>query len=84
MTIFSNFQYGSFWSTADLLTVKPDGIALAFNRSVATRAVAHDISKAFDRVKSYGIQGQIFGLISSFFSNKQLQVVLDVFTRISY
>ena len=45
-----------------------------------------DISKAFDRVwqagllhklKSYGISGQIFGLISSFLSNRQLRVVLD-------
>ena len=44
------------------------------------------ISKAFDRVwlagrlqklKSYGISGQIFGIISSFLSNRQLQVVLD-------
>ena len=42
--------------------------------------------KAVDRVwcagllhklKSYGISGQIFGLISSFLSNRQLQVVLD-------
>ena len=61
-------------------------IARAFNRSGATRAVALDISKAFDRVlhagllhklKSYGISGQIFGIISSFLSNRQLQVVLD-------
>ena len=46
--------------------------------------MALDISKAFDRVwhagllhklKSYGISGQIFGLISSFFSNKRLRVV---------
>ena len=45
-----------------------------------------DISKAFDRVwhvgllhklKSYGISGQIFGLISSFLSNRQLRIVLD-------
>ena len=44
------------------------------------------MSKAFDRVwhagllqklKSYGILGQIFGLISSFLSNRQLRVVLD-------
>ena len=44
------------------------------------------ISKAFDRVwhvgllhklNFYGISGQIFGLISSFLSNKWLQVVLD-------
>ena len=63
-----------------------DRIARAFNRSGATRAVAADISKAFDRVwhagllhklKSYGISGQIFGLISSFLSNRQLRVVLD-------
>ena len=71
---------------ADLLTVASDGIGRAFNRSGATQAVALDISKAFNRVwhadllhklKSYGISGQIFGLISSFLSNRQLQVVLD-------
>ena len=46
------FQYGfrSSRSTADLLTVVSDRIARAFNRSGATRAVALDISKAFDRV----------------------------------
>ena len=86
--LFSDFQYGfrSCRSTADLLTVVSDRIARAFNRSGATRAVALDISKAFDRVwhagllhkrKSYGISGQIFGLISSFLSNRLLQVVLD-------
>ena len=80
---FSDFHYGfrSSRSTADLLTVVSDRIARAFNRSGATRAVALDISKAFDRVwhfgKSYGISGQIFGLISSFLSNRQLRVVLD-------
>ena len=86
--LFSSFQYGfrSSRSTAYLLTVLSDRIARAFNRSGATRAVALDISKAFDRVwhagllhklKSYGIPGQIFGLISSFLSNRQLRVVLD-------
>ena len=48
--------------------------------------MALDISKAFERVwhtgllhklKSYGISGQIFGLISSFVSNRHLRVVLD-------
>ena len=48
--------------------------------------MALDISKAFDRVwhagllhklKSYGISGQIFSLISSFLSNRRLRVVLD-------
>ena len=86
--LFSDFQYSfrSCRSTADLLTVVSDKIARAFNRSGATRAVTLDISKAFDRVwhagllhklKSYGISGQIFGLISSFLSNRQLRVVLD-------
>ena len=86
--LFSDFQYGfrSSRSTADLLTVVSDRIARNFNRSGATRAVALDISKAFDRVwhagllhklKSYGISGQIFSLISSFLSNRRLRVVLD-------
>ena len=50
--LFSDFQYGfrSSWSTAYLLTVVSDRIARAFNRSGATRAVAFDISRAFDRV----------------------------------
>ena len=48
--------------------------------------MALDISKAFDRVwdagllhkrKSYEIVGQIFGLISSFLSNRRLRVVLN-------
>ena len=86
--LFSDFQDGfrSSLSTADLLTVVSDRIPRAFNRSGATRAVALDISKAFDRVwyarllhklKSYGISGQIFGLISSFLSNRRLRVILD-------
>ena len=86
--LFSDFQYGfrSSQSTVDLLLVSSDRIARDFNRSGATRAVALDISKAFDRVwhagllhklKSYGISGQIFGLISFFLSNRWLQVALD-------
>ena len=86
--LFSDFQYGfrSSRSTADLLTVASDIITRAFNRSGATRAVALDVSKAFDRVwhasvlhklKSYGISGQIFGLISFFLSKRRLRVVLD-------
>ena len=69
----------------DLLTVVSDKIARTCNRFGATRAVAPYISKAFNRVwhtgllhklKSSGILGQVFGLISSFHS-RQLQVVLD-------
>ena len=63
-----------------------DRVARAFSRFGATRAVAPDISKAFERVwhaglfhklRSYGLSGQIFGLISSFRSNRRLRVVLD-------
>ena len=76
----SNFQHGvrSSRSTADLLTVESDRTSRAFIWSGPTQAVALDISKAFDRagytdllhkVKSYGISGEIFGLISSFLRN---------------
>ena len=52
---------------------------MAFNKSGATQAL--DISKTFNRIrdvgllqkrKSYGISGQIVGLISSFLSNRRL------------
>ena len=74
-----------FVVTKLLLTQKVDRIAMAFNRSGATRAVALDIFKAFDRVwhaglhhkLTCGISGQIFDLISSFLSNRRLPVVLD-------
>ena len=88
MAFFSGFKYGfrPSGSTADLLTVVSDRIVRAFNRSGATRVVAIDRSKAFDRVwdagllhklKSYGMSGQIFGLISCFVRNIRLRVVLN-------
>ena len=87
MWSFSDFQYGfrSSRSAEDLLSVPSDRIARAFNRSVATLAVALD-KKAFDEIwhagllhklKFYGISGQIFGLISSFLSSRRLRVVQD-------
>ena len=86
--LFSDFQhtFRSSQSTADLPTVVSDRIARAFNMSGATAAVALDIYKTFNRVwydgrlhklRSYGISGQTFDFISSFFSNKQLWVVPD-------
>ena len=55
--LFSDCQYSfrSSRSTEDLLTVASDRIARAFNRSGATRAVALDIFKAFDRVWHAGL-----------------------------
>ena len=90
--LFSDFQYGfrSSRSTSNLLTVVSDRIISAFHRSVATRAVALDIFKSFDRVRnaglfhkltSSGVSGQIFCLISSFHGNGRLR--WKVFTRIS-
>ena len=74
--LFSDFQYGFRFSqsTEDLLTVVSDRITRAFSKSGATRAIALDIPKAFDRVLHTGllhklkpgISGQIFGLISFF------------------
>ena len=78
--LFSNFQHGlrSSGSTPDLMTVVSDGIARAFYRSGATQAVALDIFKVlkkfgvlvfFTKLLSYGVAGQISGIIHSFLSN---------------
>ena len=88
MWLFSCFQYGirSSQLIADLLKVVFDRIVKAFNSSGATRAVVLDISKAFvrvwhdsllDKLKSYGLSEEIFGLISSYLSNRRIRVVLD-------
>ena len=77
-SFFSDFHYGfkSFWSTVDLV----------FNSSGTTRAVALDISKAFNMVwhagllhklKSYEISGQIFSIIS-FLHNRRLWEELNL------
>ena len=86
-SLFYDFQYGfrSSESTADFLTAVSDRIARAFNRSGATQGVVLGISKVFDivwhgghlhKLKSYGTSGQIFGLILSFLSNRQLGVAM--------
>ena len=55
--LLSVFRYcfRSFLSTADFLTVVSDITAIAFNRSAATRAVALDISIAFNRIWYAGL-----------------------------
>ena len=68
------------------MAVLSDRMARPFNRPRATRAVALDIFKTFDRIwhagllhkpKSYGISDKIFGFIPSFLSNRWLQLVPD-------
>ena len=85
--LFSNFQYGFRpQSTTDLLTVASDRVAKVFNGFRATSAVVLDISKVSDKGwhagllykrQPYEISRQIFGLISSFLSNRWLRVVPD-------
>ena len=83
---FSDFQYGfrSSGSSADILTVVSDRVARDFNRSMATRTLTLDISKALDRVwhaglvhkvKSYGILGrvlEVFSRVSKCWSSSRL------------
>ena len=82
--LFSDFHDGFRYSrsTAGLLTVVSCRISSAFNRSGTTRAVAlkyqrHWHAGLLHKSKSYGISGQIFGIISSLLSNRRLRVVLD-------
>ena len=87
--LFSNFQCGfrSSRSSADLLTVVSGRIARTFNRPGATRAVCGTwyiqgfwqglAYRSSSQTYVYGISSQIFGLVSSFLSNRRLQVVLD-------
>ena len=77
--LFSDFRYGfrSSRSTADLLTVVSDGIARAFNRSGATRAVALDISKAFDRVCHDGLLHKLFFLTTIWLPHGQLRAIIE-------
>ena len=76
--LLSDFQY-SFRSSRSTTGDASDRNARAFNRSGASRALALDTSKTWDRLwhacrfqkrKSYGIYGQVSGLILSFLGNR--------------
>ena len=86
--LLSDHQYGfrSSRSTADLLTVITERIHQTLDSSGESRAIALDISKAFDRVwhagllhklKAYGISGSVLAIIKSFLSNRKIKVVLN-------
>ena len=74
--LFSDLQYGfhTLRSTADILTVLSERIYNSMDAGGETRAIALDISKAFDKVwhagllhklKSYGVVGPILGILVS-------------------
>jgi len=86
--LLSDHQYGfrSSRSTADLLTVITDRFYRAFDKCGEAKAIALDISKAFDKVwhsglllklSSYGVSGNVFKIIESFLTNRSIKVVLD-------
>ena len=86
--LLSDHQYGfrSERSTADLLTVITERIHQALDVSGEARAIALDISKAFDKVwhrglihklQAYGISGPFLNIIKSFLSHRSIQVVLS-------
>ena len=86
--LLSDHQYGfrSSRSTADLLTVITDRFYRALDKCGEARAIALDISKAFDKVwhcgllrklSSYGVSGNVFKIIESFLTNRSIKVVLD-------
>ena len=76
----SDYQYGipSKRSTADILTVITERIHQSLGVSGEDRAIALDISKAFDKVwhayllhklKAYGVSGFVLVIIKSFLSD---------------
>ena len=86
--LFNDCQYGfrATRSTADVLTVISERLSRVLEAGGRARAIALDISKAFDKVWhaglihklcGYGINGHLLDLIQSFLSNRQLKVVLD-------
>ena len=84
--LFSDFQYSfrSSRSTEDLLTVvcliELLGFLTGQEQLELKHLVCPRLSTEFGILvffKSYGISGQVFGLIYFFLSNRRLQVVLD-------
>ena len=86
--LLSDCQYGfrKQRSTADALALVTARINKILDVGGESRLVALDISKAFDRVwhrgllhklKAYGFTGNFLHLISSFLSDRHLQVILD-------
>ena len=88
LNLFTDRQYGfrASRSTADVLTVISDRFYRVLGCGGQARAIALDISKAFDKVwhaglihklRRYGISGSLLRLLQSFLSDRKIRVVLD-------
>ena len=95
LNLFSDHQYGfsSGRSNADALNAICECVYQSLGTCGETRAIALDISKAFDKVwhagllhkmKSYGISGEVLNIIKSFLSGRQTKVVLDGYSSNCY
>ena len=82
----SQFGFRHSRSTADILAYLTEQVSRSLEKQGVTRSVALDISKAFDKVwhrgllhklSSYGIEGQVYNLLSSFLRDRHIFVVLD-------
>ena len=86
--LFSALHCGfrAFRSSADILAVLSAYIYNSLDAGGETRAIALDISKAFDKVwhvrmlhklKAYAVAGPILIILESFLQERSLKVVLD-------
>ena len=86
--LFSDLQYGfrAFRSTTGILIVLSERIYISLDAGGETRAIAFEISKAFDNVwhagllhklNVYGVVGHILNILESFLQEHSLKVVLD-------
>ena len=86
--LFSHLQYGfcAFRSTDDIPTVLSERIYNSLDAGGETRAIALDISKAFNKVwrarllnklKAYGVVSPILSILESVLEERSLKVVLD-------
>ena len=79
LTFFLIFSmvFRAFRSTADIPTVLNECTYNSLDAGGETRAIALDISMAFDKLKSYGAVGTIPHIFESFLQELSLKVVLD-------
>ena len=77
--LFSDLQYGfrAFRSTADILNALSECIYNLLDVGGEMRAIALDISNAFNKVWHAGVVGPIPSILESFLQQRSLKVVID-------